>query len=178
LNESWSDRARRSVRVGKTTLIPAKFDKQGVPVGPQTKDPVKLIKMLDQRELMFLNLYRSTGWNVNETMLKSGLSETECKRILRKVEDLKDEEPRIKALADIPTTPFIMAKHMENLDKGSLNDSQRDSLKELAKIQGSYKNTNQINIQNNVFNLPKVDPETAAKLKAIGDAAVDVEQVA
>ena len=78
-------------------------------------------------------------------------------------------------MADIHTPNWIAAKHVENVYEGGvLDDSERDSLKELAKISGAYKNTSTVNIQTNVFNMPKLSEEAMAKLKEFADGQADI----
>jgi len=63
-------------------------------------------------------------------------------------------------LAQVPSTAFVQARHVENVLGGEpLDDSKRDSLKELAKINGSYKTNLQVNVQQNFFQMPKMTPE-------------------
>lgn len=169
LASEFSDKSRRVVRTGGRFLVPQKFDDEtGEPLTAETFDVRKHLKSLNLNEIRFLKIWRETGWNDAEAANKACLTDDQAKRLVRKLVVFKREEERVKALADVPTPEWITAKHTENVFEGRLSDSQRDSLKELAKITGSYKQQN-IQIQNNVFNLPALSPEQEAKLKEVYD---------
>jgi hypothetical protein len=169
LASEFSDKSRKVARSGGKFLIPKKFDDDGQPLTPETFDVRKHLKSLSLTELRFLSEWRSNGWDADKAAEKTGITDEYAKRIARKVACFKDEEERIKALADVPTPDFIKAKHTANVFDGKLDDSQRDSLKELAKIVGVYKQTN-VSLTQNVFNLPPLLPEQEAKLKEVYDA--------
>lgn len=168
LSKEVSDKSRKAARVGRRFVIPRKFDNKGVPLTQETFDARKHLKLLDLDELRFLHHWRGSGWDVAKAILKTGCSDAWATKTIRKVQVFKDEDERIKALADVPTPDWIAAKHVENVHEAKLDDSQRDSLKELAKITGAYKQQN-IQITNNVFNLPELSADQEAKLKAVYD---------
>ena len=169
LKREVSDRARKAARVGTRFLVPAKFDEFGVPLSPETFDARKHIKSLTLPELRFLREWRLQGWDVAKTVSRLCCTDVWAAKTVRKVQGFREEDERIKAMAEVPTADWISAKHVENVHEGKLDDSQRDSLKELAKITGVYKQQS-IQIQNNVFNLPALSPEQELKLKEVYDA--------
>lgn len=170
LAKEFTDKSRKPRISGKKVAIPLKFDEEGQVLTQENFDIRKHLKMLSLDDLSFLKLWRDSGWNDEEASSKSLLPPDRCKALVRKLVCFKQEEERIKALADIPTPNWITAKHTENVFEGKLDDSQRDSLKELAKITGAYK-TNAIGIQiNNFLQMPDLTPEQEAKLKSIGDS--------
>jgi len=175
-----SDASRKIARVGNDYYVPQKFDDEGVPLTPETFDIRIHLKKLKLTDLAFLKVYRESGWDEDEALKKSGLSHDQAKRLITKLAVFKDEEERVRALADIPSTTWITAKHVENiLDGGKLEESERDSLKELAKMQGAYKTQATVNIQTNVFNMPSISAEQEAKLRSFADAiAVEAEDAA
>jgi len=168
LAAEFSDKARSVKRTGSRFLVPRKFDDKGEALSGETFDARKHLKTLSLTELRFLSAWRGSGWDCAKAAAQVNITDEYAKRIVRKVSCFKDEDERIKALADVPTQDFIKAKHTENVFDGKLDDSQRDSLKELAKIVGVYKQTNQP-LTLNVFNLPPLSPDQEAKLKEVYD---------
>jgi hypothetical protein len=169
LASEFSDKSRRVKRTGGRFLVPLKFDEKGEALTQETLDVRKHLKSLSLTELRFLSAWRASGWDTPKAAAQVNITDEYAKRIAKKVVCFKDEEERIKALADVPTPDFIKAKHTENVFDGKLDESQRDSLKELAKIVGVYKQTN-VSLTQNVFNLPPLTPEQETKLKEVYDA--------
>lgn len=166
-----NDKARKVTLRGKQVIVPLKFDEDGEPA---TVDKL-IFKRLSLADLRFLQIWREVSWDVGKAVEKSGLSLVCAERLIKKLSCFREEDAKVKALCEIPTPDWIAAKHVENVYNLTLEDSQHKSLSELAKIEGAYKNTNQINIQNNVFNMPQLTPEQQAELKALGDRLASVE---
>ena len=176
LASAVNDAARKITVRGKEAIVPLKFDKSGNPVGPQSK---LLFKRLTLDDLRFLQVWREVAWDVGQAQKRTGIDGDRLQRLVKKLACFREEDAKVKALCEIPTADWITAKHVENLyTKGGLEDSEHKSLQELAKIEGAYKNTAQLSITQNIFNLPKMSPESEAKLKAIAEAALDAEEVA
>lgn len=173
-----NDRSRKITIRGNQAIVPLKFDEDG---NPATVDKL-LFKRLSLTDLKFLAIFRRNDWDIEKTITEIGISRDVAEKLVKKVACFREEDAKVKALCEIPTPSWIAAKHVENFyEGGKLEDSQHKSLQELAKIEGAYKNTSQINIQNNVFQMPTLTPEQSAELKALGDRlanAVDTEQVA
>lgn len=164
-----NDKSRKVARVGNHVYVPLKFDAAGNPLTRETFNVAKHVKSLNLYDLQFLKAWREQGWDTEKACKITGVPFEKALKLVRRLQVFKDEEERIKALADIPTTPWITAKHTENVYEGKLDDSQRDSLKELAKITGSYKQVLPAGSTINVFNLPPLGPEQAAKVKEVFD---------
>lgn len=175
LVQEFSDKSRSVEKAGKKFLVSTKFDSDGNPLTQETFDARKHLKRLSLDDLRFLKTWRDEGWDVQKAIEKSGINPDYSKRLIKKLQVFREEDARVKALSEIPTPGWIAAKHVENVyEGGTLEDSERDSLKELAKIAGAYKNQATVNIQNNVFNMPKLSDEAMAKLKEIADAQADI----
>jgi len=171
-----SSRTRKASIHRHKMLVPLKYDDAGELLTPQTFDMRKHLKTLTANDWLFLKTWRELSWNFEKTCEQLQLNREQGIRIKKKVDCFKLEEERDKALATIPSTAYIQARHVENIiGGGTLDDSTRDSLKELAKIQGSYKpsNATQVNIQQNFLQMPVVDEETAKKLREIADRLAD-----
>lgn len=170
-----SDRSRSAKRVGNEVLVPLKFDDDGTPLTPDTFDIRLHLKKLRQTDYQFLDAWRESGWNTEKAKEKLGLNDGQVMRLVAKLEVFREEEARALQLAKIPTPAWITAKHVENVfEGGTLEDSERDSLKELAKISGAYKTAATVNIQNNFFSMPKVSEEQMVKLREFADAQANV----
>lgn len=166
LEKVINDKSRRIKIRGKTAIVPLKFDEDG---NPATIDRL-IFKRLSLLDLRFLRHLRDAGWDIQKASEQAGINQERAERLVKKLSVFREEDARVKALAEIPTPSWIAAKHVENVyDGGALEDSQHKSLSELAKIEGAYKNNINLNVTQNVFNLPKYDPATEAKLKAIAD---------
>jgi hypothetical protein len=175
LVQEFSDKARKVLKTGPNYLVPQKYSDDGTPLDSNTFDARKHLKRLSLGDLRFLKTWRDAGWDVIKVREVTGLDEAKIKRLVRKLQVFKNEDARTQVLADIPTASWIAAKHVENVyNGGELEDSERDSLKELAKIAGAYKNTSTVNIQNNVFALPKLTPEAMEKIKSFADSQADI----
>lgn len=175
LAKAVNDRSRRITIRGKQAIVPLKFDEDG---NPATVDRL-IFKRLSLTDLRFLSLWRSKNWDVQSTIAEMGIPESRALRLIQKLACFREEDAKVKALCEIPTPSWIKSKHVENFYEGGvLQDSQHKSLAELAKIEGAYKNTSQINIQNNVFQMPSLTAEQQAELKALGDRLASIDTTA
>lgn len=170
LRHNFSSHSRRIKKVGKQFLVPSKYDSDGNLVTSQTPDVKKIARYLTLHDWRFLECWKRHDWDTDKARQELGFTHLQVKRLVKRVSVFREEEVKDKALSAIPTTSWVQARHVENvLGSGQLGDSERDSLKELAKITGAYK-SNSINLTQNVFNLPEfLTPEDLAKLKVIGD---------
>lgn len=170
-----TDSSRKPLKRGNSVLVPLKFDDEGEPLTPETFDSRKHLKKLTMDDLRFLRCWRNEGWNTEKACELMAIDSEKVKRIVKKLEVFKEEDALTKALSEIPTTAWIQAKHVENIYQGgTLEDSERDSLKELAKISGAYKTQASVNQTINIFQMPKLSPEAAQKLKEFADLQADV----
>lgn len=168
-----NDKARKVTLRRNQVIVPLKFDEDGEPA---TMDKL-IFKRLTMGDLRFLRELRIHGWDVLISAEKVGISKEKAERLVKKLSCFRDEDAKVKALCEIPTPDWIATKHVESIyEGGTLSDSQQKSLAELAKIEGAYKNNLQVTVTQNVFNLPKYDAETEAKLKRIADEEAMVIQ--
>lgn len=170
-----NDRSRKVKIRGKQVIVPLKFDEEGQPA---TQDRL-VFKRLSLLDLRFLQLWRKADWNIEKAIQESSLPRPTVERLIKRLACFREEDARVKALCEIPTADWIAAKHVQNVyEGGTLEDSEHKSLQELAKIEGAYKNNVSLSVTQNVFNLPKLDPDTEAKLKAIAKQEAQIIQEA
>lgn len=169
-----NDGSRKIKIRGREAIVPLKFDEEGAPA---TVDRL-LFKRLTLQDLRFLQDWRAAEWDTQKAIEKSGLTPEKAERLIKKLVVFREEDAKVKALAEIPTPDWIKSKHVENIYNPTLEESQQKSLSELAKIEGAYKNTAKINIQNNTFQMPVLDEQGMAELKALGDRLASVETTA
>lgn len=182
LANELNDRSRKTLVSHGQAIVPLKFDEEGEI--PETPDRI-LFKKLNLNDLRFLKAWREADWDVSKAREKFDLdkpvqlTDEQIKRLVKKLQPFREEEAKVKALCQIPTPDWIAAKHVENVyDGGQLDESSHKSLQELAKIEGAYKNNLNVSVTQNVFNLPKLDAETEAKLKVLAQQEAQVIQEA
>lgn len=179
LAKAVNDKARKIKVRGPDAIVPLKFDTAGDVVTESTPPDRIILKRLSLRDLEFLQKWRNSNWDVEKTIQDAKINFEDAERLVKKLQCFREEDAKVKALSEIPTQAWIAAKHVENVyEGGRLAESEHKSLSELAKISGAYKNANQtsVSITQNVFNFPKISPETEAQLKAI--AARELSQEA
>lgn len=177
LQKAFNDRSRKVRIRGRRAVVPMKFDRRGEPVTKDTPAKDIVIKNLTLTDINFLYHWRATEFkDASAACQKAEISLDQAERLAKKLACFREEDSKVKALAEIPTPSWIAAKHVENVYEGgkTLEDSSRDSLKELAKISGAYKTQASVSITQNVFNLPKLSPEAEAELRKIADREADV----
>lgn len=173
LANELNDKSRKVLVSNNQAIVPLKFDEDGEPA---TQDRF-ILKKLSLTDLRFLRELRLSGWNVTAACEKANIPKEKAQRLVKKLACFREEDARVKALCEIPTPDWIAAKHVQNVyEGGQLDESSHKSLQELAKIEGAYKNNLNVNVTQNVFNLPKYDPETEAKLKAIAEQEAEIIQ--
>lgn len=175
LANELNDRSRKTLVSHGQAIVPVKFDEDGEI--PETPDRV-VIKKLSLEDLRFLKAWRKADWDLSKTKEQFNLTDDQIKRLVKKLQCFREEDARVKALCEIPTPDWIAAKHVENIYDGKLDETRHKSLQELAKIEGAYKNNLNVSVTQNVFNLPKLDAATEAKLKEIADQEAMVIQEA
>lgn len=161
-----NDKSRRVKLRGKQVIVPLKFDEDG---NPASTDRL-VFKRLSLIDLRFLKIWRDNLWDIEKTISDTSLPRDRAERLIKKLVVFREEDARVRALCEIPTPSWIKAKHVQNFyEGGTLEDSEHKSLQELAKIEGAYKNQSLAGATVNIFNLPKYDPSTEAKLKELAD---------
>lgn len=177
LRKHFNSKSRKVKKDRNHYLVPLRYDAAGKVLTEETFDARKHYKKLTLDDWAFLEAWKRNDYDAIKTQDDLALSAYDLTRLVQKLECFKREEIQDKALATIPTASFIQARHTENVLGGApLDDSQRDSLKELAKITGAYKSTTQINVQNNVFQMPTLTPAEQQALKAFADKMADVQE--
>ena len=160
IRKRFSSRTGRVLKNGATFRIPKKYKDDGSVVTAQTFDARKDYKKLNLNDWAFLQVWQRNDYNEEKTRLELNLPDYDVKKLVKKLDAFKTEDIKDRALAQVPSTAFVQARHVENVLGGEpLDDSKRDSLKELAKINGSYKTNLQVNVQQNFFQMPKMTPE-------------------
>ncbi len=177
IRHHFNSRSRKVSRHANQYIVPVKYDKEGELLTEETVDIRKHLKRLSLTDWRFLECWRRHGWNVEKAVEELAIPQEKVKRLVQHLQIFQQEEIRDKALATIPTPAWIQAKHVENVFDGQLDDSKRDSLKELTKISGGYKSTTQINLQQNFFNKPQLSPEEEKKTREFFDTiAIEAPQ--
>lgn len=171
-----SDKARKSVRVGKQLIVPHKFKESGEAVTQENFNPKTDLSKLNQKHWQFLEIFQRNNWNMDEACKETGLAIDDVKKMYKKVQYFEFEANRQKALAAVLSPDFVTAKHVDNVFTNQLEDGQRDSLKELAKISGAYKPTTSVNINANIYQMPKMTPEQENELKIFADRMADIQE--
>lgn len=172
LVKKFSDKARKATVLGRQALIPHKFTPNGEIVNSENFDAQRDLSKLNLNDLRFLALWRDNRWNEEETQKKSGLSPDQAVKTFKKLAYFKTEDARIRALAEEATVEKVLAKDVENLETGKLTDSHHKSLDRIAKIRGGFK-ASEVNTQINIFNGPRMSPETEAIMRKLGDLEAD-----
>jgi hypothetical protein len=176
LEKAVNNASHRVKLRGNQVIVPLTYDEDGEVA---TLDKT-IFKRLNRNDLRFLLEWQKTDYtkDVDELCKKTGLERSRVDWYVKKLTCFKNEDARTQAFCTIPSVEHIKARHQVNSYTDELTDGQRDSLKELAKIVGAYKNTAQVSITQNVFNLPKLTPEVEQKFKQLAEEALDAEQVA
>lgn len=163
-----SDRARKVRRVGRTFLVPHKFSPTGEVLDEETFKPARDLSQLSLPDFALLASLQETGWDIVKSAKALDMDPEAAKRRFKRLQYFEFEAKRSQALAQIASPDFITAKHVDNVYSNTLDDGQRDSLRELAKITGAYKQA--VLAQTNIFNMPSLTPEQEAALREIGDS--------
>lgn len=170
LEKAVNDGSRKVCIRGRQAIVPLKFDSDGDLVTGETPSVKLVLKRCTLNDLGFLFYWKQNDYTSAEKACeKAGISIDQAERLARKLACFREEDAKVKALAEIPTASWITAKDVESFyEGGQINESQHKSLDRLAKITGAFKTT-EVTITQNVFNLPKYDAVTEAKLKEIAD---------
>jgi hypothetical protein len=180
LEKAVNDGSRKISLRGSQAIVPLKFDSDGEIVSEQTPSHKLVLKRLTLLDLAFLKAWKENEYkSAEEACSKAGITPDHAERLSRKLACFREEDAKVKALAEIPTPSWIAEKHVSNVYDETLTESQHKSLSELAKINGAYKTQNQPGaVTVNVFNLPKLDPESERKLKEVARQEAQIIQEA
>lgn len=174
LVRAFSDKSRKlrvlGKRQGNVIEVPHKFTDDGsIPDSPQQI----VVSRLHLDDLRFLKAWRDNSWDNALTQKKLNLPDDQAEKTFKKLAYFKTEDARIKALASEATPERVLAKDMENMESGTLNDSQHKSLDRVAKITGAFKTVGEGSTIN-IFNMPRMSPDAEAALRIIADKEADV----
>lgn len=172
-----SDKSRKARRFGNHIAVPHKFKPSGTVISDENFNPKSDVSRLSLDHWQLLEQLQLSGWDLKKSCDILDISLEQGKRLEAKLKYFRYEKAKEKSMVKMLSPDFVAAKHMENVYTGALDDSQRDSLDKLGKITGAYKTT-EITLTQNVFNLPKLDPETELKLKAIAAQEAQIIQEA
>lgn len=170
LAKSFSDKSRKVTRLGRQFIVPHKFTEDGKI--PRTSQEV-VISKLNLNDLRFLQIWRDNKWNDEATLKALQLPPEQAAKTFKKLAYFKTEDARIKALASEATPERVLAKDVENIEVGNLNDSQHKSLDRVAKTLGMFKTTADVNVTH-TLNVPKLDPAVWDAIRQIADQQADV----
>lgn len=153
---------------GNEYLVSHKFTPSGEVVDATNFNPANCISKLNLNDIKLLVLWRENKWDDQKTLSKAQLSPDQAERTLKKLAYFKSEDAKIRALAGEATVERVLAKDMENLESGNLSDTHHKSLDRIAKIRGGFRGADESGSGVvNIFNFPKMSPETEAELRAI-----------
>lgn len=170
LEKAVNDGSRKIHLRGSQAIVPLKFDSDGEVVNESTPPQKLVLKRLSLKDFAFLKAWRENDWDIEKTSKEISYPLPEIERLVKKLQCFREEDAKVKALAQIPTTAWITAKHVENVfEGGSLQESEQKSLQELAKISGAYKPVTSVNIQANILQMPELSPEQAKAAKDFFD---------
>lgn len=155
----FSDRSRKSRRVGSQFIIPHKFTPAGDVIDTSNFDPHRDISRLSLDDFRLLAALQEKKWDFKAACKETGLDEESAVRRYKKLQYFEFEDKKAKALAAVASPALVTAKNVEGFYMDNLSDGQRDHLKELAKITGAYKPTTNINMNVNAFVKPQLSPE-------------------
>ena len=171
-----NDASRKVTVRGNQAIVPLKFDEDGEIATSDTR----IFKRLSLTDLRFLGDWKKADWDTEKAIAVSGLTKERAERLIKKLSCFREEDAKVKALAEIPTPSWIKAKHVENFyEGGTMEDSQHKSLVELAKIEGAYKNVSSVNVNVvHYLKLPALKPEEEAELRRLGDSIATTVEAA
>lgn len=169
LAKTLNTKARKTATVGNQAIVPHVFKETGDLVNADNFDATVDLSKLNLNDLHFLDAWREAKWDMQKACDKLGIDLEKGKRHFSKVKYFEFEDAKVKALAKVPTPEWVAAQNLENVYTNKLEDGQRDSLKELAKITGAYKPTTNIQVNANVLSMPQLSPEAAKKAREFFD---------
>lgn len=159
LVRQFSDKSRKSTRVGKQFIIPHKFTPSGDVINDSNFDVKRDISRLTMDDFRLLGALQEKKWDQKAACESLGVDLEASQKRLKKLSYFEFEDKKAQALAAVVTPAFVTAKNVEGFFQDNLSDGQRDHLKELAKISGAYKPTTNLNVNVNAFVKPQLSPE-------------------
>jgi hypothetical protein len=174
LVRTFSDKARKVKKSGKSFIVPHKVKPDGEVITQENLNAKTDISQLNLNELRFLDVFRTSGWNIDKAANKAGLTTEQAKKTYKKCLWFADEDAIVRAKAKVPSPEYILAKDVDNVEGAiELSDSDHKSLDRIAKITGSFK-AQEINITQNNLIFPKMSAEAEAAIRQLADKEADV----
>lgn len=177
LVKKFSDRSRKTKRVGSQFIVPHKFSPAGDVIDTSNFDAKRDISRLSLDDFRLLAALQETKWDFKAACESIHVDQDVAQKRYKKLSYFEFEDKKAQALAAVATPAFVASQNVEGFYRDHLSDGQRDHLKELAKISGAYKPTTNINVNHNVFQMPVMTPEEMKRLKDIGDNWTEAELV-
>lgn len=136
----------------------------------------KHLARLSPQDLEFVEAWREEKWDFDKACARLKITASQGHYRRKKVEFLQTEEKIILAKAKIPTPSYILAKDLDNVEGiKKIEDTEHKSLDRMAKILGAFKTT-EVNIQANIYQMPKMTPEQELELKVFADRMADIQE--
>lgn len=159
LVRQFSDRSRKTKRVGSQFIIPHKFTPDGDVLDDSNFNPRRDLSRLSLDDFRLLAALQEKKWDFKAACESAQLDPDVFQKRLKKLSYFEFEDKKANALAAVANPAFVTAKNVEGFYTDALSDGQRDHLKELAKITGAYKPSTNINLNVNAFVKPQLSPE-------------------
>lgn len=159
LVRKFSDRSRKTKRVGTQFVVPHKFTPEGDVCDTSNFDAKRDLSRLSLDDFRLLAALQDKKWDAKAACDSIGVDLETSQKRLKKLSYFEFEDKKSQALAAVVNPAFVTAKNIEGFYADNLTDGQRDHLKELAKITGAYKPTTNLNVNVNAFVKPQLSPE-------------------
>lgn len=178
LVRTFSDRSRKTRRVGSQFIVPHKFTPEGDVLDESNFNAKRDISRLSLDDFRLLAALQEKKWDFKAACESIQADPEKAPKRYKKLSYFEFEDKKSLALAAVATPAFVTAKNVEGFYTDNLSDGQRDHLKELAKITGAYKNTTNVNVNFNAFVRPEMTPEDEKKTREFFDTIAIDEKVA
>jgi hypothetical protein len=175
LVHSFQDRSRQVIKDGKRYILPHKFTPAGDVIDNSNFKPKRDLSRLSLDDFKLLATLQEKDWDLKAACEALGIDFEKASKRYKKLSYFEFEDKKAQALAAVATPAFVTSQNVEGFYRDHLSESQRDHLKELAKISGAYKNTTNVNVNFNAFLRPERSPEEERRCREFADTlAVDV----
>ena len=171
----FSDQSRQASLVGSTVVLPKILDDEGE-IRNTWASPDAVFK-LNLKQARFLKAYEET-LDLEKAALKADVTVEWAKKFLKNQTALAylDEKQRLTALSEVATPQWTKAKLVDGITGHWVPENPKVAVKclEMVKDINFPRAAANLNITQNVFNLPKLTPDAERALKEIADREADV----
>lgn len=178
LVSKFSDRSRKTKRIGSQFIVPHKFTPDGDVLDESNFNAKRDISRLSLDDFRLLAALQEHKWDFTKACKALQVDEELSRKRYKKLSYFEFEEKKSLALASVATPAFVTSQNVEGFYRDHLSDGQRDHLKELAKISGAYKPTTTLNLSVSAFVKPQLSPEEEKKTREFFDTIAIVEPAA